>query len=136
MALQIQHIDPLDLQPSTAVGVNLPFSGEAVFNSTYLTKDAIKNNIINYFLTNKGERYMNPNFGSNIRKLLFENVNQDTLDNIEAIVASDIGKYFSRVTLSKLEVTSAPDTNTVRLYIRYSISDTNIEDEILVNIDQ
>jgi len=51
MAFDAKKINPLDRQPRKAVGVNLPFSGQAVFNSNYLTKDAVRNNLINYFLT-------------------------------------------------------------------------------------
>ena len=57
MAFEVKKINPLDRQPRKAVGISLPFSGQAVFNSTYTTKDAIKNNIINFFLTGKGERF-------------------------------------------------------------------------------
>ena len=42
MAFNVRKIDPIDLQPRKAVGVSLPFSGKAVFNSTFQTKDAIK----------------------------------------------------------------------------------------------
>jgi len=136
MAFQIQKIYPLDLEPRKAIGVDLPFSGKAVFNSNYLTKDAIRNNLINYFLTNKGERYLNPSFGSNIRKLLFENINQDSLDDIKDMVSDDISNYFPRVNPIVFELNAAPDSNTVRFYMKYSIQDTNIEDELLINIEQ
>ena len=66
MALDVKKINPLDRQPRKAVGLDLPFSGQAVFNSTFQTKDALKINLINYFLTNKGERMLNPTFGSSI----------------------------------------------------------------------
>ena len=59
MAYKVQRINPLDLQPRKAVGIALPFSGRAVFNSTYTSKDAVRNNIINYFLTGKNERVFN-----------------------------------------------------------------------------
>lgn len=136
MAFNVQKIDPLDLQPRKAVGVNLPFSGQAVFNSTYQTKDAIKANLINYFLTNKGERYLNPNFGSNIRTLLFESIVQDSLEDIKEIIAQDIKNYFPRVIPTRLEVSSQPDTNTVNFYMKYQIADSNIEDQLLINIEQ
>ena len=38
MAFEIKKIDPIDLQPRKAVGVSLPFSGKAVFNQTFETK--------------------------------------------------------------------------------------------------
>ena len=50
MAFNERKIFPLDTKPSTAIGINIPFNGSAVFNSTYLTKDAIKANLVNYFL--------------------------------------------------------------------------------------
>ena len=54
MAFSPQQIAPIDFDASVAVGVNIPFSGNAVFISNYQTKDAIKNNLINFFLTNPG----------------------------------------------------------------------------------
>lgn len=136
MAFQIKKIYPLDLEPRKAIGVDLPFSGKAVFNSNYLTKDAIRNNLINYFLTNKGERYLNPAFGSNIRRLLFENINQDSLDDIKELVSDDLSNYFPRVVADTFELTASPDSNSVRFYLKYTIADTNIEDELLINIEQ
>lgn len=136
MAYNVQKINPLDLQPRKAVGVSLPFSSPSVFISNYQTKDAIKNNIINYFLTNKGERYLNPEFGSDIRSKLFENVNEDTISDIKGIISRDLSNYFPRVSTQKLVVSSTPDTNTVSVYLQYSIVQTNIEDELLINIEQ
>ena len=50
MAFGAKKIFPVDLTPGTAVGVALPFNAPAVFRSTYTTKDAIKNNLINFFI--------------------------------------------------------------------------------------
>ena len=80
MAIEAKKINPLDRQPRKAIGVDLPFSGQAVFNSTFQSKDALKVNLINFLLTNKGERPLNPTFGGGIRGLLFENINQDQLE--------------------------------------------------------
>ena len=63
MAFGVRKIFPNDLRPRVAIGVNLPFSTPGVFQPNYQTKDAIKNNLINYFLTNPGERIENPLFG-------------------------------------------------------------------------
>lgn len=136
MPIEVKKIYPLDLQESTAVGIDLPFSNTAVFNSTYETKDAIKANLINYFLTNKGERYMNPSFGSDIRTLLFENINEDILEELRDIVSRDLSRFFPRVVPIKIDLTAEPDSNLVNFYLRYQISDTNIEDELLINIEQ
>ena len=99
-------------------------------------KDAIKANLINYFLTNKGERFLNPEFGSNIRRLLFENITEENLAEIEAVVADDLEKYFPRVKPTVIQLASNPDTNTIVFFLRYAIVDTNIEDELIINFDE
>jgi len=79
MAFNARKIYPIDTKPSTAVGIDVPFNGDAVFNSTYLTKDAIKANLINYFLTNQNERYLNNGFGANLKAFIFEQINSDNV---------------------------------------------------------
>lgn len=136
MAFNVKRINPLDLQPRKAIGVDLPFEGSAVFNSTYETKDALKANLINYFLTNKGERYLNPNFGSNIKSLLFENIDRDQLDLIESTIEKDLTDFFPNIQPTLIQVASDPDTNAVIFFLRYSIRDTNVQDELVINFEQ
>ena len=136
MAVKVEQINPLDLRSSIGVGVNLPFSGKAVFNTTYTSKEAIKANLINYFLTNKGERFLNPTFGSNIRSLLFENITLDTIEGLKATIRKEITAFFPRIRINTLNINSAPDSNTVQLFLKYSIVNSNIDDEILINIEQ
>jgi hypothetical protein len=46
MAIIVQNRFPIDSAAQKAVGVKLPFNAPAVFESTYLTRDAIKNNLV------------------------------------------------------------------------------------------
>lgn len=136
MAFEVQKINPLDLQPRKAVGVSLPFTGTAVFNSTYQTKDAIKHNLINFFLTGQGERFLNPTFGSGLRKLLFEQLTQDKARQIEDSAKESLRVYFPRVVVTEFELNKLPDYNTVEFILRYQVKDTNIEDELVINFEQ
>ena len=72
MAYIVKNVDVLDLKPSTGVGISVPFDGATGINTTYTTSDTIKSNLINFLLTGKRERVMNPNFGSGLREVLFE----------------------------------------------------------------
>ena len=42
MAYGSKKISPLDLQPSKAIGVKIPFSSNSVFTSVYTTKEQTK----------------------------------------------------------------------------------------------
>jgi len=136
MAFSREKINPLDLQPRKAIGVSLPFSGQAVFNSTFQTKDAIRNNIINFFLTGEGERYMNPRFGTILRKVLFDNIVENTIDRVKTTIRIGLNNYFPTVDISELEVITQPDNNTISIYLKYSIRETSILDEVLINFEQ
>ena len=136
MAFQVKKIHPLDLQPRKAVWVSLPFSAKAVFTSTYTTKDALKSNIVNYFLTEKGERFFNPNFGAGLRAILFDQMTEEKGEEIKHTIASGLADWFPNVVANTIKVRNNPDTNTTTIYLKYSIAQTNIQDELLINFEQ
>ena len=136
MAFNVQQINPLDLQPSVGVGVGLPFTNAAVFNTTYTTQEALKTNLINYFLTGEDERFFNPELGTGIRALLFDQLTSDVGDKVEQIVRAGVSKWFPRVIINSINSELSPDTNTFTLLMRYSVQMTNIQDELTINFEQ
>lgn len=133
MAYKISNIDPLDLQARKAVGVSLPFSVDGVFNQTYQTSEAIKNNIINFILTGKGERYMNVGFGSDIRNYLFEQINKTSLQALEQTTKESLELNFPRATFTEVVVIPNEDRNSINMKLSYSVKQTNIADSISIN---
>jgi phage baseplate assembly protein W len=130
MAFGAKKIFPIDTKPSVAVGISIPFNGDAVFNSTYTTKDAIRNNLINFFLTNPGERYLNVLFGGGLRAFIFEQITTGNLDFLKEDIQSKIALYFPSIIVTSLEVISETDQNQVFVNLYYSIKDTGITDQI------
>jgi|TARA_B100000900_G_scaffold414246_1_gene440374 phage baseplate assembly protein W len=135
MAFEVKRIDPIDLQPRKGVGISLPFSGPGIFNTTFETKEAIKTNMINFFLTGTGERFLNPTFGSGLRNLLFDQLTEEKIDQIKTVIQEGLSTYFPRVITKKIELKADPDTNAVFFTMRYAISETSIEDTILINFE-
>jgi hypothetical protein len=121
MAIRIPNKNPLDLSKRVAIGVAIPFNQSAVFRSTYSTTDQIKSNLINYILTNKGERIFNLNFGSSIRQTLFENINEDTLFSLQSNITEDIKLNFPSIKIIQLSLTPDFDKNTINMTLSYSI---------------
>tara|TARA_R110001606_G_scaffold34268_6_gene101285 strand:+ start:794 stop:1201 length:408 start_codon:yes stop_codon:yes gene_type:complete len=130
MARIIQSKFPIDLQPSKAVGFGFPLNGNAVFVPTYFTRDQIKANMVNYLLTNKGERVFKPNFGADLRNLLFENILDITTDDLTTIIQNEITDYFPEVEIKKIEFNNQPDNNIINFNLTYEILNFGIEDNI------
>jgi phage baseplate assembly protein W len=133
MAYQVRNINPLDLKPSTGIGVAIPFSSKSVFTTVYTTQEQLKYNIINYLLTGRKERVFSPNFGAGLRDLLFENITQESLQNVETTVRSGLEINFPNINITQLFVTSDIDTNTININFSYEIINTGIQDEININ---
>ena len=84
-----------DRDNNVFIGIDLPFRKsdgiEGWFASTTTTIKAVKNNIRNLLSTHKGERFMQPNIGLNLRKFQFEQftdelrlqIENDILDTFE-----------------------------------------------------
>jgi len=135
MAYRINNKFPSDAQGNRrAIGVSLPFNGNAVFNSTYTTKDQIKSNLINYFLTNKGERVFNPFFGANLRLRLFEQITDSNINLLKKQIEDDIKKFFPFVKIQSIDINKETDNNSYNLIINYEIVNHGVNDYININI--
>jgi len=130
MAFGQRQIFATDFQPNVAIGLDLPFNGPAVFRSTYQSKDAVKVNLVNYLLTNPGERIGNPSFGAGLRAFIFEQITDGNLEFLEDKIQEDITNNIPNINLQNLTVTGTPDLNTVNILIDYSIADTGITDNV------
>jgi len=130
MAFNAKKIFPIDTQARQAIGLNLPFNGKGVFQSTFLTKDAIRNNLINFFLTEPGERYGNPTYGGGLRSFIFEQITDGNTDFLKEDISNKINQYFPSVRVGSLEVFSDPNRNEITVRIVYDIVGTGITDQI------
>lgn len=134
MARIIQSKFPIDLTPSVAVGYGFPLDGKAVFIPTFTTRDQLKANLINYLLTNKGERVFRPNFGANLRALLFENIIDASIDDLESRIQSDISFFFPNVIVKELQFNNEPDRNEINFTLTYEIANLGITDNLNILI--
>ncbi len=132
MAFEVKRIDPIDFK-KVGVGVSIPFNAPGVFNVTYATKDQLKSNLINFFLTNPGERFFNPSFGGNLRRSLFEQITDGSLEDIKSNIEQATARNFPNIVIGEVKVLGKPDQNDIFISVKYSIPNTNISDELQIN---
>ena len=134
MAYGLKQISPLDLKPSTGIGVSIPFSAENVFQSVYTTKDQLKYNIINYLLTDPRERVFNPTFGAGLRARLFEQIDQQTFEDIKQSIRTQMENQFPQVEVTTLDIVPNPDYNSVNIKFSYRLLRSNENDSVVLTI--
>ena len=134
MARIIQSEFPIDQTPSVAVGYGFPLDGPAVFNPTFTTRDQTKSNLLNYLLTNKGERVFNPLFGGDLRNLLFEGIIDSTQDELLLMIQDQIGQYFPTVRIEEIKFENQVDRNSVNFIMTYQIVNFGVTDTLNIEL--
>tara|TARA_R110000796_G_scaffold120264_1_gene234426 strand:+ start:56 stop:463 length:408 start_codon:yes stop_codon:yes gene_type:complete len=135
MAFGATKIFPNDQRPSVAIGFNLPMNEGGVFTPNYQTKQAIKNNLINYFLTNPGERPGNPTFGAGLRAFIFTQIDNTDLSYIKDDIQEKILTFFPNVIIQEITVLPTERSNQIQINITYSVKDTSIKDALSLSFN-
>jgi phage baseplate assembly protein W len=123
-------VDSNTRNPNRGLGIKLPFNTHNVFTINYTTKDQIKSNLTNYMLTNKGERPFNPEFGADLRNLLFDQDSDFTA--AKEVLLDNLVIYFPMITINNLDFSSDSARNLLNVKLDYSIRKD--ADTILIQI--
>jgi len=115
-----------------AIGITLPLQfGENTFEQSFLTKDQVKSNIKNLLLTKKGERIIQPEFGSGLQSLLFEPNVDDLEGRIEDTINDSLEQWLPYVTAEEIDIESTDelrDNNKLNVSIKFRIGENvNLE---------
>jgi uncharacterized protein len=130
MARIVNNVFPLPNSGNAALGFSFPLSGRAVFNPTYTTKDVVKTNLINWLLTNPGERVFRPNFGANLRSFIAEGINDGTNSALEQRITDGISINFPQIQVISIRFDNQTDQNTINFILNYKIINIGVEDQI------
>jgi len=96
-------------------GFNPPFFGG---HQNVMSRQAgdrlIKNDVLQLLLTVPGERVMRPDWGTLIKATLFENVDDEVVNRLQANIVEKLGTYEPRVDL-RVSVTTEEDGAILRV---------------------
>jgi phage baseplate assembly protein W len=131
---QIYRLNPQDFGQPKGIGISVLYSNNtSVFSTTTTTKAQIKSNLINYVLTNKGERLFDPNFGGDVRRAIFDANDDSTFDIIATRLETEILQYVPNIILQSIIIKRAPDENLVNIIINYQLNQQN--QQVVVNVE-
>jgi phage baseplate assembly protein W len=110
------------------------------FTAHPVTKDVVKRTgnaaiigaLRNLILTNRYEKPFQPEFGSRVRSLLFEDVSFITANVLRTEISKAIENYEPRVGIDAIRVEAQPDENRYAITIRFYIN--NLEAPVTINM--
>ena len=112
-----------DLNPNTYVGLSFPLRKDNL-NDFAMTKNSLeqsRHNLKNLLLTHVGERVAQPQFGSRLRELIFEQIDDDLPLAIETEVKRSVSAWLPYINLIEINtLTDEGDDNKIFVEIRYS----------------
>ena len=100
-----------------------PLSGDLI---TLKNENAIARAVRNIVLTTPGEKFFDPDFGSSVGEILFENVDDITAISIQDEIKTCLGNYEPRVELIDVFVDPNFDANQFDVKITYRIVGVDI----------
>lgn len=115
-----------------AIGITLPIQiGNTAFNQSYTTTEQLRTNIKSLLLTKKYERIMQPNLGSGLQELLFEQNTEDLPDRIEQTINDSMNNWLPFVSIDSIDIQQSnelKDSNRVDVSIKFRLRDNpNLE---------
>jgi phage baseplate assembly protein W len=121
-----------------AIGISLPLQiGGAGFTQTYNTTEQIKSNIKNLLLTQKGERILQPEFGSGLHEILFDFNNDDIEGKIEDAINAAFEQWLPYVTIADIVVEQTDalkDRNRVNISLTFQVNGSVDLNEVTFNV--
>lgn len=108
----------------------LRFKEKLGFEDVENTKELVLFHLKNLLLTNPGEKISDPEYGVGLRRFLFEQLNFETVGEIEDRITSQIGQKLSYIDLSEVLVTPFEDINKLQIKIQFSIENV-LDNEVL-----
>jgi hypothetical protein len=117
-----------------AIGISLPIQiTNTAFEQTFQTSEQVKSNIRNLLLTKRGERILQPEFGSGLQELLFEQNVDDFEGRIEETINKSLEQWLPYVTAEEIEVDSSDtlrDNNRINVSVKFRIGDNTDLNEV------
>ena len=133
---RIIEVDRNTLTPNRAIGVKFPFNSPGLFKKSYTTFEQASTNIKSLILTRKGERYEQPDFGTDLINVLFEpNVNE-LKEFITTTITDAVIYWLPYLSITKLEIVTQEDDpnmiHNIKISLSFSVTGSDSEETITI----
>jgi len=154
MARTVYQYKPINDTPDIAVGITLPFNsdgytrplaqnyssgssgGGSLFNLSYTTEEQALSNLKNLLLTSKGERVMQPNFGTRIYRSVFEQNTAELSEILSNTLRDDIEYWLPYIVINDITVSQYEHAVNIALHFKVTNTGANLVINVLAAENQ
>jgi len=143
MAIEIGKVNVTDLTENNykilGIGINRTSDSSGIFAVNYTTLTQAKDSLTNLIMTRKGEREMNPEFGCDIWKILFEPIVEETINGkIENSILDAVNNWLPYLEIQQIIFdydNNDIDTNKIVLDIKFALkANTSLSENLTLDI--
>ena len=119
-----QRLQDTPLEVFLDINMKAKQQGDTFSIGKLVNVNAIRNSLDNIFSWTPGERVLNPEFGTNLRKLLYEGITDFNVEQIVAEIKHAVAQWEPRVQVANIvdvSTTEDHENNTVHLKVIYTI---------------
>ena len=118
-----------------AYGITLPVQrgNTGYFSQAFSSFEQAKSNLRNLLLTRKGERIFQPNFGSGIHELLFEQSTNDLESRLQENITDSVNFWLPYINIDTIDVNMTDemkDRYTAEMKVQFTVGNVYEPQEI------
>lgn len=122
-----------------AYGITLPVQrgNTGYFSQAFSSFEQAKSNLRNLLMTKKGERVMQPNFGTGLHSLLFEQMTDEFETRLEETITKNVNYWLPYITIQQIDIQMTDemkDRNTAEMNIQFTVGNQIETQEITFTI--
>lgn len=117
-------------------------SKNSFFQMNSVTKDALASNLMLLLLTERGERYYMPDYGSNLLQFIFEPKDGQTILDVKEEIKQTVSKYISQLNINEIEFKQNADDddnpikeNELSVIIRFTYTEDTFVDSGMIELN-
>ena len=111
---------------SKSINIGFPLKDSNInqlFQTNSTTKNAYLSDLLLLLLTNAGERYMDPNYGTNLLQYIFDPTDNLTENNVIASIKKTVKAYIPTLTINNVVFNQSEQENQLNVNIFFTYDD-------------
>jgi uncharacterized protein len=119
------------------INIDFPFKDSKkgfYFELNQTDRDAIRADLLHLLLTNKGDRLYLPDFGSDLRKFIFEPNDSITHDDIKKSLNDSISRYIPNLIVNSINFRNDTIEELIIVELTYTVTDGTFQSSDTVTL--